>query len=235
VTPIVALLKTGAPRYVREYRRLVRFLKQQGASMSEIAELAVGGDYEAIGAAQAKLILDIAPKGPFRLIDVGCGSGRAAYALRDVRRLSYLGTDVVPSLLDYAARVVSRPDWRFELVNALVIPADEKSADIVAFMSVFTHLLPDEVGAYIREAERVLKPGGAILCSYLDRTNPQHVASRRPAWRQHIARLLGRDVMVSFTTEQTLSDQLSEAGFAVERSIKETQIGQHVLFGRKKD
>jgi SAM-dependent methyltransferase len=223
------------PHYVREYRNLVRFLARRSRSEHELAERAVGGDYEGSGALQAKLVLDCAPPGPFVLIDVGCGSGRAASALRNVERLQYLGTDVVPSLLDFARTRARRPDWRFVEVTSLDIPAAPSSADIVLFMSVFTHLRASEVTHLIREAARVLKPGGVVICSYLDRTNSGHVGIFRPQWRQTIARVLGRDVMISFTTEPELTARLEDGGFRVEQSLKEANLGQYVLIARKKD
>ncbi|MBI1366653.1 MAG: methyltransferase domain-containing protein [Alphaproteobacteria bacterium] len=228
------LLAARPPHFVREYRNLVSFLARDAKSEFDLAERAVGGGYEKAGAKQAELVLETAPKGPFRLIDVGCGSGRAAFALRHVERLDYLGTDVVPALLDFARKKVARPDWRFEEVTSLAIPAEDASADIVLFMSVFTHLKPGEPQMLLAEAARVLKPGGAVICSYLDRNHPQHTKQFRPPWRQRLARLLRRDVMISFTTEQTLSEQMKKAGFAIERSLKaEAGFGHFVLIGRK--
>jgi ubiquinone/menaquinone biosynthesis C-methylase UbiE len=233
VSVLGRLLGKRPPHFVREYRNLVRFLAQRTHSEFELAERAVGGNYQANGALQAKLILEHAPPGPFMLVDVGCGSGRAASALRDVERLSYLGTDVVPALLAFARKQASRPDWRFEEVTSLSIPAEDACADIVTFMSVFTHLKPSEVMTLVGEAARVLKPGGVVISSYLDRTNPAHVGSYRPPWRQRIARLRGTDVMISFTTEAELSAQLEAAGFCVQQSLRDPDFGQCVLIGRK--
>jgi ubiquinone/menaquinone biosynthesis C-methylase UbiE len=235
VSVLGRLLGKRPPHFVREYRNLVRFLAQRTQSEFELAERAVGGNYEANGALQAKLILEHAPPGPFLLIDVGCGSGRAAYALKDLERVSYLGTDVVPALLAFARKKVNRPDWRFEEVTSLAIPARDVCADVVTFMSVFTHLKPPEVMTLVREAARVLKPGGVIICSYLDRTHPAHVGSYRPPWRQRVARLRGTDVMISFTTEAELSAQLEAAGFRVEQSLRDPVFGQWVLFGRRQE
>jgi 2-polyprenyl-3-methyl-5-hydroxy-6-metoxy-1,4-benzoquinol methylase len=51
-------------------------------------------------------------------VDVGCGSGRLAYALRDMK-ISYLGTDVVPELVAYAVRLCDQP--RLALRDRVVI------------------------------------------------------------------------------------------------------------------
>jgi ubiquinone/menaquinone biosynthesis C-methylase UbiE len=233
VSPLGRLLGRRPPHFVREYRNLVRFLAQHSTDEFELAERAVGGNYEANGALQAKLILEHAPSGPFRLIDVGCGSGRAAFALRHIERLSYLGTDVVPALLAFARKKVNRPDWTFVEVKSLAIPAGDACADVVTFISVFTHLKPAEIMTLLREAARVLKPGGVLICSYLDRANPAHIGSYRPPWRQRIARLRGTEVMINFTTEAELSGQLEAAGFLVQQSLPDSEFGQCVLIGRK--
>jgi ubiquinone/menaquinone biosynthesis C-methylase UbiE len=112
-----------------------------------------------------------------QLIDVGCGSGRLAYALsrskyRDTIR--YLGIDIIPAILEFAAEKCQCPSWRFELVTDLKIPEPDECADIVCFFSVFTHLMQEESFIYLREAQRVLKPGGKIVISYFDMADPKH-------------------------------------------------------------
>ncbi|HXI87454.1 MAG TPA: class I SAM-dependent methyltransferase [Parvularculaceae bacterium] len=228
------LLAARPPHFVREYQNLVSFLARDAKSEFDLAERAVGGSYEEAGAKQAKLVLEVAPEGPFKLIDVGCGSGRAAFALREVERLDYLGTDVVPSLLAFARQKTNRPDWRFQAVTDLQIPAADGCADVALFMSVFTHLRPREIQELVGEAYRVLKAGGAIICSYLAKDNPHHVKLFRSPWRQRLARMIGQDVMITFTTEEALSGQLRKAGFQIERSLKaDAGLGHFVLVGRK--
>ncbi|MHA7873684.1 MAG: hypothetical protein ACX939_15145, partial [Hyphococcus sp.] len=78
-----------SPHYVREYRRLVAFLRKQTGDDKTALERAVGLDYHGPGQAQAALVLRKAPAGPFNLLDVGCGSGRLAHALKDERRIAY--------------------------------------------------------------------------------------------------------------------------------------------------
>jgi SAM-dependent methyltransferase len=99
---------------------------------------------------------------------VGCGSGRLAYQLRDISRLQYLGTDVVPELLGRAQAICRRPDWQFRQTNGAVIPADDNSADFVCLFSVMTHLTHEDSFRYVREAARVLKPGGLLVFSFLE-------------------------------------------------------------------
>ncbi len=222
-----------APHYVRNYRSLMRRLRRESANEDEAVERAVGGHYVRVGQVQADLVREVAPAGPFTLIDVGCGSGRAAFALREETRLAYIGIDVVPDLVDYARRKADRPDWRFDVISSIDIPADDASADIVLIMSVFTHLKPNEIKAYLDECMRVLKPGGAVIASYLERNNERHRSLFYRPLRNRISRLLGRDVMVSFTTKDELAGWMGDAGFDIDRAIGDGPVGQHVLIGRK--
>ncbi len=52
------------------------------------------------------------------------------------------------------------------------IPAADHSADMVAFFSVFTHLLQEHTYLYLEEAKRVLAPKGRIVFSFLELASP---------------------------------------------------------------
>lgn len=139
----------------------------------EAMERAVGGDYERFGVLEHAALRELGGLRPdASVIDVGCGSGRLAVQLARHPGLRYLGTDVVPSLLEYARRRAGRPDFRFIHVDRVNIPAPDESADIVAFFSVLTHLLHEESYLYLAEAHRALKPGGRVVFSFLEYATP---------------------------------------------------------------
>jgi SAM-dependent methyltransferase len=135
--------------------------------------LAVGGEYERFGVPEHAVLREHAGLQPQSSVtDVGCGSGRLAAQLARVEGIGYLGTDIVATLLDYARRRAGRPDFRFIHVDRVGIPAPDASVDIVCFFSVLTHLLHEESFAYLREAHRVLKPGGRVAFSFLEYDTP---------------------------------------------------------------
>ena len=101
-------------------------------------------------------------------------AGRLARYLAARPRLRYLGTDVVPELLDVARVECQRPDWRFEAVTGFEIPCETGCADVVTFFSIFTNMLPEQSFLLVREAARVLRSGGAVLITYLDIASPAH-------------------------------------------------------------
>ena len=150
-------------RYVEFVRELTTRFDHDQAMRS-----ASGGQYELMGAIMRELLIAAGLLPHHSLVDVGCGSGRLAFALRSYLHGPYLGVDVVPDLLAYAREACQRPDWRFEEASGTSIPAGDGTADMVCFFSVMTHLLHEDSYRYLAEAARVLKEDGTIVFSFLD-------------------------------------------------------------------
>lgn len=155
--------------YVRHVRRVAMRLPHPKAM-----ETAIGGDFERVGRIETALVRSFGLPANGYLIDVGCGSGRLAKPLSGYLTGAYLGIDLAPALLAHARRIVDRSDWRFQQVRHIAIPEADGSADMVCFFSVLTHLLHEQSYWYLEEAFRVLKPGGRILFSFLEFTEPAH-------------------------------------------------------------
>jgi ubiquinone/menaquinone biosynthesis C-methylase UbiE len=138
----------------------------------EAMERAVGGQFELFGVLEHAVLHEAGLRPESSVVDVGCGAGRLAVQLARHEGLRYLGTDVVPALLEYARERTGRADFRFIHVDRVNIPAPDASADVVAFFSVLTHLLHEESYLYLQEAHRVLKPGGRVAFSFLELDTP---------------------------------------------------------------
>ncbi|MCK5831848.1 MAG: class I SAM-dependent methyltransferase [Methylococcales bacterium] len=156
-----------------DYNRLVKN-KLSGADKKNAMEQSIGGNFHHFGILQRELIRQQGLKGDDVILDVGCGSGRLANALKEMPNLTYIGIDVVQDLLDYADEICQRDDWSFIKATDLKIPLDDNSVDIITCFSVFTHLLHEETYVYLAEMRRVLKPGGKIVFSFLDFLIPEH-------------------------------------------------------------
>lgn len=97
------------------------------------------------------------------LIDVGCGGGLLAPHVADAG-YHHIGVDLVTSALAHAREqgmTVVRGD-------ALALPFATASADVVSAGELFEHV-PDLAGA-VREACRVLRPGGLLVADTLNAT-----------------------------------------------------------------
>lgn len=148
---------------------------QKRLSQDEAMEEAVGGgDFAGIGAILSGLLRHYGLPADGYLIDVGCGSGRLAKPISAYLKGRYLGFDLVPELIAHAKRITGRPDWRFEVIDHISIPEADGEADMVCFFSVLTHLLHEQGYWYLEEARRVLRPGGRIIFSFLEFTEPAH-------------------------------------------------------------
>lgn len=161
------------PDFFKSYNRHVQKLKRAYPEKQAMA-LAVGGDFEAVGMLEYHLLRHHGLQPTDTVVDVGCGSGRLAYQLRDYLTGSYVGLDIVPELFQYAAKRCARPEWKFYAAPGLKIPEPAESADFICFFSVFTHLLHEQTFKYLEDARRVVKSGGKILFSFLEFAIPSH-------------------------------------------------------------
>lgn len=161
------------PDYIASYRAsLTSYIAAHGREKA--MELIVGGQYEEIGILEASALLTLGLKPESFLVDVGCGSGRLAYALAGLHSGRYVGTDILGEALAYAKEKVGRSDWEFIETMEIAIPVESASADMVCFFSVFSHLLDEDTYRFLIEAKRALKKGGLIIFSYLDFDVPSH-------------------------------------------------------------
>jgi ubiquinone/menaquinone biosynthesis C-methylase UbiE len=219
---------------------LFRQVRGRSRTTTEAAERAVGGDFELIGTLERELLIQHGLKASDSLVDVGCGSGRLTRALGPYLTGSYLGIDVVPELLDHARKQAGHPHWRFEIAGGLSIPEEDGRADMVCFFSVFTHLYHEQSYVYLRDAKRVLKPGGRIVFSFTEFAIPNHwswfemaiheIGAALPpnvfvgrdaiaAWAEHLGLQVeaihdGNKPAITVTTPVTLSDGRVLAGQA---------------------
>jgi ubiquinone/menaquinone biosynthesis C-methylase UbiE len=150
------------------------------------------------------------------VIDVGCGSGRLAAWLAGYLNTPghYMGTDILPSLLQHARAVSNRSDWSFEQTNGHAIPAADESTDFVCLFSVTTHM---ETWQYILESKRVLKPGGLLVCSFLEFRIRNHwwifkntFADKSPD--NILNQFLSRDALEAFAFNAALDVEASHDG-----------------------
>jgi SAM-dependent methyltransferase len=119
-----------------------------------------------------------------RLLDVGSGPGRLLTgALAEMGSLrEYLGLDVNRTVVEWARAALGDPgagisfEWlnlkneRYnrngqEIGDGRLFPVDDAGYDVVALISVFSHMRLADITAYLAELARVLAPGGRVYLS----------------------------------------------------------------------
>ncbi|MFE7012385.1 class I SAM-dependent methyltransferase [Streptomyces sp. NPDC057651] len=97
-----------------------------------------------------------------RVLDAGCGTGRALPALRDAVGPSgaVLGVDLTPAMLEAAARAGRDRAGSLMLADVTRLPVRSQSLDAVFGSGLVAHLpRPQE---NLRELARVVRPGGLL-------------------------------------------------------------------------
>ena len=203
----------------------VRRLEQRLGSGNEALRLAVGGESEAVGKLEYYLLRSLGlTTGPL-VVDIGCGSGRLAQQLAPDKGIRYIGTDVVPRLIESAQALTMRDDWKFSVVDDVQIPCTDNVADFVTFFSVLTHTTHEESCKYLQEASRCLKVGGHVVISFLEFRIPCHwetlITSVKAKAGGPLIQFLDRDAIAAWQVIAALpSTPLSTATKVISRFPK---------------
>jgi len=101
----------------------------------------------------------VADLAPARMLDVGCGDGRLARAIKHLLPQTVVhGCDLSVAALDRAQGV----DRHYAVdLNVEPLPESDGSLDLVIASEVIEHLI--EPGRAVAEFHRVLRPGGHVL------------------------------------------------------------------------
>jgi SAM-dependent methyltransferase len=142
------------------------------------------------------------------VLEVGCGrGGGTAYVFERFAPRSLTGLDLARSAIRSASRRYGRPGLRFVAGDAERLPLADGSFDVILSVES-SHCYP-EMGRFLGEARRVLRPGGVML-----------LADFRPTQGKSSAdQVLPDDV-------DTLRRQLSDAGF---RTVEEEEVTAGVV------
>lgn len=120
------------------------------------------------------------------ILEIGCGCGRTAIALSNyLESGSFVGMDIEQTSLNACItnKTLQRPNFTFDFLdvkndefnphgkyeaNEYRFPYEDSSFDTIFLVSVFTHMLTDDVTQYIDEISRLLKPDGtAFITTFL--------------------------------------------------------------------
>jgi 2-polyprenyl-3-methyl-5-hydroxy-6-metoxy-1,4-benzoquinol methylase len=111
----------------------------------------------------------LVPAGAY-VLDFGCGAGSFLAVLAEQKPdVRAVGVDIGSSQIDFANREVAKlfPGDRikFEALSVAsgVVPYPDATFDVVTSIEVIEHLHPAIAHRFLREARRLLKPGGRLI------------------------------------------------------------------------
>lgn len=151
-------------------------------------------------ATEAALLRRIAVGPGARLLEIGAGEGGNLYHLRG-RGAFCLGVDFSLQKAAFARRATLAP---FITADAGALPLADASFDVVLIRDLLHHL-PDRLAA-LREAHRVLRPGGRLFLIEPNAFSPL-------ALLQALTVQAERGIL--YSTTERLTEELAAAGFTI--------------------
>ncbi|MCD9875846.1 class I SAM-dependent methyltransferase [Streptomyces guryensis] len=114
------------------------------------------------GPAYAAAVAELGLREGARVLDAGCGTGRALTPLRAAVGPSgvVLGADLTPAMLRAAVRAGRGHDGQLLLADVAALPLRSEALDAVFAAGLIAHL--PQPAENLRELARVVRPGGTL-------------------------------------------------------------------------
>lgn len=177
-----------------------------------------------------RLLVDQAGIRPgHRVLEIGCGTGNLSLLTKRLHpEAEVVGMDPDPKALDLARRKAGRNGLSLRLDRGFAqeLPYPDASFDRVLSAFMFHHLGPGEKERALREARRVLAPGGSLhLLDFGGKKVPSD---------GFVARLSHRSRMLQDSFGDRIPQLMREAGFAdpTEVSHRVTRLMGRVTYYR---
>jgi ubiquinone/menaquinone biosynthesis C-methylase UbiE len=120
------------------------------------------------------------------VLDCACGSGIGSQIYIQSGAKEIISLDISDTAIREAEKSNKSPMVKFAQASALALPIKSSSIDVYISFETIEHVINDE--PYLKEAIRVLRPGGTFICSTPNRnvTNPGSRLGQHPINPYHI-------------------------------------------------
>jgi len=172
---LAAPLRRWAKRVLLASRNSYEALYEHHAQ-THPEDLAVGGkgEFESMGRLELEILRLEGLQPHHTLLDLGCGTGRlAVQAIPYLVGGCYIGVDISPTMLAKATRRVADMGLDGRCAVSWVhqrtarFPQADAAVDMLCAFSVFTHMEHEDTFLYLKEARRIVRPGGRLVFSCL--------------------------------------------------------------------
>ena len=156
-------------------------------------------------------ITEVSPFEGLRILDIGCGGGLLCEPMARLGAI-VMGVDAaarnIPVAEAHARQVGLDIDYRSGTAEDLVERGEE--FDVILNMEVIEHVLDPQT--YMRACQKLLKPGGLMICSTINRNSKSYIFGVIMA--EHVMRWLpkGTHEWSKFITPDELFELIKAAG-----------------------
>jgi 2-polyprenyl-3-methyl-5-hydroxy-6-metoxy-1,4-benzoquinol methylase len=164
-----------------------------------------------------------------KILDIGCGNGRAVTRFLGRRGDTIVGIDMHSPSVEYASASFKRPGLRFMCMDAESLSSDGERFDVVILADVLEHL--DSPSVVLDVAGRLLEPGGVLIATVPNGYGPFEVESaisRLPIIGS--ALLWVTDRLVALANKTLMKDVWSRAAANAPAEVPYNAESGHVQF-----
>lgn len=166
-------------------------------------------------------------KDNYKVLDLGCGTGRLYHLFKDFQDVKYVGADQSAGQIAVAREKL--PGVNFQIAEMTKLPFKKGEFDVVYCIATFHHL-PDEKSRVksLQEMKRVVKPGSYIIMTnwnLFSKTARQIMAKGKfeeikpndfiIPWLNQEGKILGKRYYHAFKLEE-LENLFKKIGFKLE-------------------
>ena len=198
---------------IREFTKAAKIYETDHAGIYEICK----DDYPPMLAELERDSFD-------NVLDVGCGTGPVIELLsKKYPEKHFVGLDITPAMIE-VAQSKRLPNAEFIVGDAENLPFGDGGFDAVLCANSFHHY--PNPGAFLREAHRVLRPGGKLILR--DYTSNDIAVWLMNTFELPLARLVGHgDVRILKMGE--FRELVEAAGFAINQLAAQKGFRAHLV------